>query len=306
MKTYYVHPLKSYFTFSLLLAFSFQLFSATYRNYVSHEIINSGNTLRVWIDSDTAFGETALAELRWGSPGSYSYSGIQTGTFDDATVAGANWYVDISLAGVPNVADLQLATRNEFGNDYGFTDFVIMLSALPVDFTLIDTKTTPKGHEIKWVTASETNNQYFEVQRSTDSKQWNTIKRLEGAGTSHQEISYLILDEKPESGRNYYRIKQVDYDESYSFSSIVSAIWRQNTIKVGPIPTADYLHIYNLPSDQPVHDLEIYNSTGQLIHTERNTDGYISIHHLPIGNHILLIKNINNTVVATKRFSIQY
>ncbi|MBN8789073.1 MAG: DUF4082 domain-containing protein [Terrimonas sp.] len=95
-------------------------------------------------------------------------------------------------------------------------------SALPV--TLTNLFATPADNSVKltWQTASENNNQGFEIQRSTDGVQWTNIGFVNGAGNSNLLLSYSYNDNNLAPGRYYYRLRQVDLDGRFVFTKIVS------------------------------------------------------------------------------------
>jgi glycosidase/Ca2+-binding RTX toxin-like protein len=94
--------------------------AATFRNRVAQlpTAPNSTQTVRVWMQSDTAFGETAGLEYHIGS----SYVKV-LGTFDTSGPAPANWRADIPAQANGAFVEYQLFTRNQSGGDYGFTGF---------------------------------------------------------------------------------------------------------------------------------------------------------------------------------------
>ena len=96
-------------------------FAASYRNWVAQQAgqPTPGQVVRVWMNSDTAFGETAGLEYHAGS----TYTKV-LGSFD-TSYPGANWRVDLpaSVQTLGTHVEYQLFTRNEFGTDYGFTGF---------------------------------------------------------------------------------------------------------------------------------------------------------------------------------------
>jgi hypothetical protein len=65
---------------------------------------------------------------------------------------------------------------------------------------------------LNWTTATEINNDYFEVQHSTDASNFYTIGTVSGNGTTTEMSNYVFTHNTPENGVNYYRLKQVDYD----------------------------------------------------------------------------------------------
>ncbi|MCE7060305.1 CotH kinase family protein [Dyadobacter sp. CY343] len=93
---------------------------------------------------------------------------------------------------------------------------------LPVTLIRFDAKTVENQVAVTWVTSSELNNHHFEVERSADAKNWLLLKSVPGNGTSSQPKRYGIADELPLGGRSYYRLKQIDYDQTYMYSNLVS------------------------------------------------------------------------------------
>lgn len=77
--------------------------------------------------------------------------------------------------------------------------------------------------EVFWSTLSETNNEFFEVQRAGNDGTFKTIAKISGAGNSSSQNTYSYVDENPIIGISYYRIKQVDFDgqSDYSKTTVV-------------------------------------------------------------------------------------
>jgi hypothetical protein len=102
------------------VVFSTPAAAATYRNLVLQDPAGPTHVdvVRIWMQSDTAFGETAGVEYRIGS----TYVKI-LGTHDTTGPAPANWRADIPVQLAGTFVEYQLFTRNEFGQDYGFTGF---------------------------------------------------------------------------------------------------------------------------------------------------------------------------------------
>ncbi len=68
---------------------------------------------------------------------------------------------------------------------------------------------------------SETNNDFFTVEKTTDGVNFEQVGIVAGAGSSNYSLSYSLYDEYPSAGISYYRLKQTDYDASYSYSQMV-------------------------------------------------------------------------------------
>lgn len=93
---------------------------------------------------------------------------------------------------------------------------------LPVTLLYFDARVFEGKTEISWVTASEINNDYFIVEQSTDGEQFSEITRVRGAGSTNETTEYGCTDYFPPSGISYYRLKQVDYDGTSSYSDVIA------------------------------------------------------------------------------------
>ena len=91
----------------------------------------------------------------------------------------------------------------------------------PIELVSFSAEQANEGIKIEWYTASETNNSHFEIERSNDSERFSVIYALQGAGNSSSILKYQYIDKNPYTGRAYYRLKQVDFDGTFSHSSIV-------------------------------------------------------------------------------------
>lgn len=91
---------------------------------------------------------------------------------------------------------------------------------MPVEFLFISSEKKNSSIQIVWITATETNNDYFSIERSENGIDFQSIGITSGAGNSNAVIEYAFSDDSPFTGYNYYRIKQTDFDGKFSFSEI--------------------------------------------------------------------------------------
>jgi hypothetical protein len=89
---------------------------------------------------------------------------------------------------------------------------IYKVAVTPVSITSFTGKKANNGVELKWQTASELNNNYFEVLRSENGKDFTSIGTIKGNGTSQEIRNYNFTDVNPVSGANYYQLKQTDFD----------------------------------------------------------------------------------------------
>jgi len=95
-------------------------------------------------------------------------------------------------------------------------------SIVPVELTSFTVKTSGDGRILSWSTSSETNNKGFDIERSLDKKYWSKIGFVAGSGTSTEINNYRYADNST-NGKIYYRLKQIDYDGTFTYSSIVES-----------------------------------------------------------------------------------
>lgn len=86
------------------------------------------------------------------------------------------------------------------------------VSALPIELESFDGYLKNGKITLKWVTATETNNNYFTIEKSMDAMGWSKVGTINGAGTSSSKITYDFIDDNPFNGINYYRLIQTDFD----------------------------------------------------------------------------------------------
>ncbi|WP_205503383.1 lectin-like domain-containing protein [Rufibacter psychrotolerans] len=152
---------------------------------------------------------------------------------------------------------VDLVDEDSFGNEptpaevnYSFRSASVV-TPLPVQMVNFSGKSGPEGVKISWQTASEQDNAYFLVERSTDGKTFGPVGQVQGAGHSNVLLHYSFLDKQ--AGGNatvYYRLKQVDLDGTFEYSKVIAVqLSRTGTsartikLKAYPNPTATFLHL---------------------------------------------------------------
>ncbi len=138
---------------------------------------------------------------------------------------------------------------------------------LPIELNYFKVTQVEESVLLEWSTLSETENDYFEVQRSTDLYHWETITTVSGAGNSVSEIKYKTIDEKPIEGQSYYRIRQVDFNGEFSFSEIeiVDIQSFLSDLRCSPNPTRTFTYLEANGLTDGGFDIVVYNSLGKRI-----------------------------------------
>lgn len=163
----------------------------------------------------------------------------------------------------------------------------------PVTWGGFEGKVNEKQAVLNWNTLSEVGNSHFEVQRSVDAKNFETIGRVNGAATIQANQEYQFTDASPRIGPNYYRLKQVDFDGKFSYSRIISVIVRTNgEVALFPNPATDKLRVEGLESGSVLSVIDAHGK--QLYRTENreNSGTEIDVKRWPKGSYFLKINEV--------------
>jgi hypothetical protein len=158
-----------------------------------------------------------------------------------------------------------------------------------------------KSH-IEWITSSETNNEMFYVERSSDGSNFDIIDQQRGAGNSSADLSYSLVDESPLDGVNYYRLKQVDFDGTSSLSQIESVQHSLGSqIKVIQSPAENKLAIH---SELENYTVSIVNTVGQEVKkvSRLALTQSIDVQDLQSGIYYVMIKSDGALLKSVKIF----
>lgn len=179
------------------------------------------------------------------------------------------------------------------------SDMLIDLSLLPVTWGSFGVQSSGYGNLLSWTTLSESNNDRFEVQRSSNGRQFAALSQLPGAGNSSVNRGYEYFDPSPVFGRNFYRIKQVDLDGDFSYSKVVSVRFEAEsglqTAVVSPNPTTGDLSIHFISEEGRPVNLSLYDMCGkQYYHgeqpTQKGANGFnLDLGAFPVGIYFLRI-----------------
>jgi hypothetical protein len=157
-------------------------------------------------------------------------------------IDGGTWVNFLSICGISDGTSIlecidvgtgtTLRIRVLLGNqanseEYYFDDvFVyedICSVVLPIELMSFDGEHNYKSgvNELKWITASEANNDKFEIYSSIDGEFWEFIGEVKGAGNSTTEQVYNFTH-RPLSNLTYYKLKQIDYNGLFEYSNVIS------------------------------------------------------------------------------------
>jgi hypothetical protein len=182
------------------------------------------------------------------------------------------------------------------------------LFSLPIELLSFTTKVKDAHVYLNWITETENNNDYFNIERSADGINFTSIDKIKGAGNSTQTLSYSTVDNTPLKGWSYYRLKQTDYNKKNSYSNIVAVEFNKKN--------ESSFHIYPNPfsaettfqTTENLKDatLTIYNSYGHIVKQINNISGRtttLNRDNLPSGIYFSRLVQ-NSTPIATRKLVI--
>ena len=178
---------------------------------------------------------------------------------------------------------------------------------LPVSLTSFEGFVEDKSVVLKWKTSTETDNDYFQVEASSDGSRFDEIAKLEGAGTVTTPTSYTYTDETPADGINYYRLKQVDIDGSFEYHPTITVQVDRGAqvFEVTPNPVRNVARIQLTPNLSPEAHIELISVTGQKIKTvnvsSNNNAQEMMMEDVPAGvYYVRLVDRLSNEVLNQK------
>ncbi len=251
---------------------------------VAIKTISSGEYWKVSDGSPTPSGVTARIGLSWGIESDVSANVIEREklkvvAWNDGTSRWDNYGGTTFLAGHSQSQGDFVATTN-----LSFSEQIVTLGSgdfnnpLPVTFTSFTGETVNGVNILKWETATEINNDRFVLERSTDGEKFVVVGEVIGAGNKTTTSRYSFTDQSPLSGKNYYRLKQIDFDKTTAYHDKVVLL----TVEPGTTPMSATLYPNPVMGDlfkvriSNGNDSEVYvrvtNLSGKVIRTLQYSD----------------------------------
>jgi hypothetical protein len=243
----------------------------------------------------------------------------------ELSIDGGYTYPITLKASTPNDGSEDIVVTNDFtfaarvrvraiGNVFfniSQNDFTISPNPVPVkwiDFTGV--KVRNNAVKLNWK-VSEIDNHHYVVERSIDGVRFSSIGEVEASTLPGNEHSYAFLDNSPFASKNYYRIKQVDKNGSYSYSKIISVTIDESlgSWVVYPNPTTDKVNLF-CNANYNNMQIEVYDAIGKLIYSqtkEKANKGEVisvSLNNLAKGVYSIKIQ-ANNAATTTKKVLVQ-
>jgi len=264
--------------------------SPIYDIYVDNAILDGDDQKRYILDAT--------------SSGSGSSVGLATGLLASTTY-------NISLRHA-SASGNTLTSDNLFLSGFGLT---VNSGPLPIELLSFDANSRENDIILNWETASEINNEYFTISRSSDGINWKELAQVKGSINSRNIQSYEFIDNEPNNGINYYKLKQTDIDGKFEeFDMIYLKHSKQeNFIEIYPNPAVDYINIHfsNDISNKDLTNITLINPWGQIVYKKSisninfSNEYFFKIpQNIKTGNYILRISDDKNILSTNKILSL--
>ena len=182
---------------------------------------------------------------------------------------------------------------NSDASSWSFDDIVIAgTDALPVTFTKFFIGQSDTESYLSWDTELELDNDYFSIERSSNSRDFSEIGQVKGAGTSNVPHDYAYTDAHPREGKNYYRLRQVDFNGKFTFSPIVTATFsKSHQMTLAPSLATQTLNIQLQTPSKEDGSWQVFDMSGRrLLSGEilaETAEQPVNIAALPGGAYVL-------------------
>ena len=177
----------------------------------------------------------------------------------------------------------------------------------PVELLSFVGEVKTEGNNLKWITATEINNNYFTLQHATDGINFTNIATLNGNGNSNTAHAYQFLHKQAPSGVSYYRLMQTDFDGTTQQAGLVTLVRGEIAFGITqtyPVPAKDVVNVqFNSNQNNTVH-VNVYDVAGKLMATQSTTATkgantlQIDVANYAAGMYFVTLNNGNNTATV--------
>jgi hypothetical protein len=177
---------------------------------------------------------------------------------------------------------------------------------LPIELLFFEASKDLNKISLNWATASEINFDYFDLDKSSDGKIFQSIARIKGNGTTSERHDYDFEDNFPLIGKNYYRLTSVDFDQyREDFKVIVQNYLGDKMFTVSPNPSDGQTITLNFNFDSNEGQVVIYDSMGSIVDSfQVNETGKVAFTTM-LKNGIYFAKYSSPSFTGVVRFLVQ-
>jgi hypothetical protein len=183
----------------------------------------------------------------------------------------------------------------------GMGTYGVTGSPLPLQLLSFNAYCDNRNIAMEWSTLTETNNNYFTVQRSKDGISFEEVLRIRGAGSSTVTLNYKTTDMHPFTGYSYYRLKQTDFNNIFKYSNISKVNMKEDLEgNVFPNPSnigRTFVSVYGIKTKK-VYAV-VYDDTGKKVFSKLSVFDETGIQRMAIDPLQQFVKGIYLVFITT-------
>ncbi|MFN8116464.1 MAG: T9SS type A sorting domain-containing protein [Bacteroidia bacterium] len=179
---------------------------------------------------------------------------------------------------------------------------------LPIELVSFGCSNSKNSNTLNWITATESNNDYFAIERSASGAEFVQIAKVDGAGNSLNTLHYSYKDQNPIKGLSYYRLKQVDFNGKFTYSEICSVNNDgDGNISFYPNPVRNSLTIdYEFTEKPKSNIITVTDVTGKLVSVSSSfSNSKVSLDCSDLAEGIYFLKVLIGDKEVVNKFTVQ-
>jgi len=190
---------------------------------------------------------------------------------------------------------------------------VTVAGVLPVELTSFNVEKLKESVKLSWSTATETNNDRFEIEHYFNEKGFEKIGEIGGNGTTLSPSHYSFLHDQSTVGQHYYRLKQIDFDGRFEYSNIMSVNFQPGELNISefyPNPSKNGLvNLDFFASDDSSVEVVVYDLSGQQVFQQKYSvvegQNQLSFNFATVKNGLYWVKIGNDMTTVYRKLMIQ-
>lgn len=266
---------------------------------LSGQVNTTGKTgIRVGFGRRSSTSWDGVMLFQWSADGSI-WEDIDADVSLGSTDVWDTKYYDLPT-GAENLSNLrfrfQYATTENINctapPNFRIDDFIVGENMnLPVEWLYFKVHAADRASQLTWATAEETDSDFFNIERSADGASYQWLASVKSQGNSRSPQTYTYTDHAPLRGINYYRLRQVDTDGTWSYSPVVTAVLSSNSMQIYPTTATEMLRITSEEALTEDHFWQVFDLAGRVYQAgtwEAESAQYeLMVNELPQGNYVI-------------------
>ena len=186
------------------------------------------------------------------------------------------------------------------------TSPIVDCNSLPVKINSFTVKKNNSSVSIFWQTQTEIDMKEYVVERSVDGNHWEAIARINANSNNNTIHDYTVLDTKPKTGINYYRLKTIELSQVFQYTEIKSVVFNKlQSIIIAPNPAVDFINVNFSNPNNVYTTIELYNANGVLVTKLSTSEDFAKLNTRNFSKGLYVVKVKVGDIIENKKIIIQ-